>query len=115
MGARALGARALGARALGARALGAGRKGVGCTGTGRTGAGQAGEQARITGGAGARHNAQGRVRRYDTTVWGCDTAGGLGHDTTPVRASARLYTPGHAGWAVCAHYALDQFLTQYYL
>ena len=53
------------------------------------------------------------VRRCDTAAWGCDTAGGPGHDTAPVSTWARLGAPRRAGWAVCAHFAIDQFLTQY--
>ena len=68
---------------------------------------------------GARHNAcdtaqLGRLRHGHCAH---DTAGRSGHDTAMrARAWAHLCTPGCAGWvswAVCAHCALDQFLTQY--
>ena len=62
---------------------------------GRAGARRA--QALDTRGAGARHgwrhSAQGRTR---------------GPTTLP------LCAPGRAGWAMCAHCALDRFLTQYF-
>ena len=69
---------------------------------------------RGTGHAGAQAHGMARgTRRCDTAAWGCDTAGGPGHYTTPVHAWARLCAPRRVGWVVCAHYALDSFLTQY--
>ena len=72
-------------------------------------------RARGIGGAGAQHgarhgvrlNAQGRARGTATRQPGAATR--LGGPTTTQCQCA----PGRAGWAVCAHGALGQFLTLY--
>ena len=77
---------------------------------------------------GAGHGAQGHTReRCDTAALGCDTVGGLGHDTArpahdtarSVRAWVCLCTPGWAGWASrlwtwCTQPVFLPSLTQYY-
>ena len=78
------------------------RHSVGAGRAGR-GAGRAGAQACGTGGTGARHSAQGLARGAAICQPGAATR--LGGSAMTRRQCA----PGRAGWAMCAHCALDQF------
>ena len=92
--------------------LGARRKG---SGRARRGAGRAGWGAGRRRSRGTTRGAQGRARAREEQGRAALLHGRLGgHDTATARAWACLCAPGRAGWAVCVHCALDQFLTQYY-